>query len=300
MKPIETLIRYLLTIDRLRGASEGLPTRALLNYVNEEMEKRGFRQISIRTLQRDFNDIECQFGYKVKNDGQVYKMTSVSGYLPHRFDEMLLDFELLTALNSDANMQKYVLAEHHRPVGSKLMAPLIRAIRRAAFVDFDYILYRRSGERVHKEVAPYFLKESNRRWYLLAKDGEQLKSFGIDRIQNLQIHKAERFVRDDSIDVEGLFRDCYGIWNDPKDPVEEIELAYDALDGCFLKSVPLHHSQRVLVDTPEEFRISLRLRITNDFVMELLSRSRSLTVIKPQSLRERVKNVYEEALKRNQ
>ncbi|MBP3750816.1 MAG: WYL domain-containing protein, partial [Prevotella sp.] len=88
-------------------------------------------------------------------------------------------------------------------------------------------------------------------------------------------------------------------WNDPKMPIEDIELSYDALDGRFLKSVPLHHSQRILVDNDEEFRISLRLRITNDFVMELLSRSRSLTVIRPQSLRERVRKVYEEALKRN-
>ena len=81
--------------------------------------------------------------------------------------------------------------------------------------------------------------------------------------------------------------------------MEDIELRYDALDGKFLKSVPLHHSQRVLADTEEEFRIALRLRITNDFVMELLSRSRSLEVIRPQHLRERVRQVYEEALKRN-
>lgn len=99
--------------------------------------------------------------------------------------------------------------------------------------------------------------------------------------------------------VADLFRDCYGLWNDENIPVEYIELRYDALDGRFIKSSPIHHSQQVLVDTPDELRISLRLRITNDFVMELLSRSRSLEVIKPLHLRERVKQVYEEALKRN-
>ena len=101
------------------------------------------------------------------------------------------------------------------------------------------------------------------------------------------------------IDVTELFKDSYGIWNQADIPVEEIELSYDALDGSFLKSVPLHHSQEILVDTDEEFRIRLRLRITNDFVMALLSRSRSLTVIRPLHLRERVRKVYEEALKRN-
>ena len=55
-----------------------------------------------------------------------------------------------------------------------------------------------------------------------------------------------------------------------------------------------------MTDNADEFRIKVHLRITNDFVMELLSRSRSLEVISPPHLRERVRKVYEEALKRNE
>ncbi|MBQ9237595.1 MAG: WYL domain-containing protein [Prevotella sp.] len=298
MKPIETLIRNLLTIDRLQRSSKPIPTQELLNYVNDELEKRAFRIVTLRTLQRDFIDIELQFGYKVKNNGYGYSIERAPGYMAHRFDEMLLDFDLLTAINSDSHLQQYILAEHHRPVGSKQMYPLMRAIRESRMIEFNYVLYRKDCAVIHKQVAPHFLKESNQRWYLLAKEDDTLKSFGIDRINDLQV-LPNQFVRDESIDVEKLFRDSYGIWNDPKMPIEDIELRYDTLDGSFLKSVPLHHSQHILVDNDEEFRISLRLRITNDFVMELLSRSRSLTVIRPQSLRERIIKVYEEALKRN-
>ena len=126
-----------------------------------------------------------------------------------------------------------------------------------------------------------------------------MKTFGNDRIRNLPILDNEHYNRDAMIDIHSLFRDCYGIWDQTDIPVEDIELRYDALDGKFLKSVPLHHSQQVLADTPDEFRIALRLRITNDFVMELLSRSRSLEVIRPLHLRERVRQIYEDALKRN-
>ena len=49
----------------------------------------------------------------------------------------------------------------------------------------------------------------------------------------------------------------------------------------------------------KEFRIKLHLRITNDFVMALLSKKPLMTVIKPLHLREQVKAIYEEALKRN-
>lgn len=298
MKPVESLIRYMLTIDRLERSKRTVPTQELLNYVNDELEKRAFRHVTLRTLQRDFIDIDLQFGYKIKNNGYGYTIEQSSGYLKHRFDVMLLDFDLLSSINSNAQLQRYVLAEHHRPIGSQLMFPLITAIRESCVIEFDYVLYRRDCEIIHKQVEPYFLKESNQRWYLLAEEDGLLKSFGIDRIRDLQ-YIDRKFVRDESIDVDALFRDCYGIWNDPQMPIEDIELCYDALDGRFIKSVPLHHSQRILVDNDNEFRISLRLRITNDFVMELLSRSRSLTVIHPQSLRERIRKVYEEALKRN-
>ena len=177
--------------------------------------------------------------------------------------------------------------------------PLVKAIRDLHPVEFSYVNYRDGGSEKHFAVLPHYLKESNRRWYLLAYDGAVMKTFGIDRIRNLEVIADKTFKRNTDIDVSELFRDCYGLWNDPSMPVEDIELRYDALDGRFVKSDPIHHSQRIIADTPDELRISLHLRITNDFVMELLSRSRSLEVIKPQHLRERVRRVYEEALKRN-
>ena len=109
----------------------------------------------------------------------------------------------------------------------------------------------------------------------------------------------ETFARRNIINVAELFSECYGIWNDEQIPIEDIELSYSPLDGRVLKSLPLHRSQHILIDDDKEFRIALRLRITNDFVMALLSRSTSLTVIKPESLRNRVRDIYREALRRN-
>ena len=63
--------------------------------------------------------------------------------------------------------------------------------------------------------------------------------------------------------------------------------------------LPLHHTQRVLVDDGKVFKISVHVKITNDFVMALLSRSRSLEVIAPMHLRKRMMDVYREALVRN-
>ena len=78
---------------------------------------------------------------------------------------------------------------------------------------------------------PHYLKESNQRWYLLGYEGGILKNFGVDRIRNLEILSDETFQRSMNIDVEELFRDCYGIWNDPKSELCEAE--YDILLALF-------------------------------------------------------------------
>ena len=300
-KRLEGLQRWLIIINKLKESRTGVPTKELLDYVSRRMEERGFGAMNLRTLQRDFNDIESVFGIKITFDKKHYGygIAAQDEHEWNRYEQLLLNFDLLNALAGDDTLASYVLPEHHRPLHSEWLTPLIAAIKRSHPVTFDYLLVRQDDKLEAKKVNPLFLKESNQRWYLLAYEGDTLKTFGIDRIRDLQIVDNECFKRDISIDIHSLFRDCYGIWDQSDIPVEDIELRYDALDGKFLRSVPLHHSQQVLADTPDEFRIALRLRITNDFVMELLSRSRSLEVIRPLHLRERVRQIYEDALKRN-
>lgn len=298
----EGLQRLLVIINKLKGKKRYIPARELKRYIAEAMEMRGYSGKSGRTLERDIDDIQSLFGitiaYAKREQGYYIKEEDES--IPERYGQLLQNFDLLNALEGDTNLRTYVLAEHHRPLPSECLPMLISAIKHTHPVVFRYTLVRQGDKVEEKKVLPHYLKESNQRWYLLAYDEGLLKTFGVDRIRDLRICASETFKRNMDINVDELFRDCYGIWNQPDIPVEDVELKYDALDGKFLKSVPLHHSQQVLTDNADEFRIKVRLRITNDFVMELLSRSRSLEVIRPQHLRERVRKVYEEALKRNE
>lgn len=157
----------------------------------------------------------------------------------------------------------------------------------------------KENKLISKIVNPHFLKESLGLWYLIAiDDNGNLRNYAVDRISNLEI-LSSRFKRDESLNPNNMFKNSYGIWDDENIPVEEVELSYSPLDGYFLKATPLHSSQEILVDNQEEFRIKLRIRITNDFVMALLARSNSLTVISPLSLRERINGIYQQALNRN-
>ena len=247
------LIRYILIIHRLSGHKKYVPADELISFLNLQMELRGYEVgISQRTLQRDMKEICQMFEIEIKNcRGYGYYIADKTEETDIRYQELLLNFDLLTSMNQGSQSIGFIIPEHHRPKGSDNIPVFISAIKEHRVVEFDYTLVRKGDKVISKKVKPHFLKESLGLWYLLALDEhDALRSYGIDRMQNIHITDTT-FKQDESIDNDS------------------------------------------------EFRISLRLRITNDFVMALLSRSASLTVIKPLSLRARIRDIYKDAIERN-
>ena len=78
---------------------------------------------------------------------------------------------------------------------------------------------------------------------------------------------------------------------------EEVILSFTPDQGKYIKSLPLHHSQQLLADNEQEVLIKLKLAVTLDFVMELLSHGADVKVIQPQSLIDEIKGTYRKALK---
>ena len=296
------LIRYIRIINKLSGRQKYVSVDELISYLKLQMNLRGYDEgMTVRTLQRDIRDIEEMFKVEIKNfRGYGYYITSKDDDADIRYKELLLNFDLLTSVSEDSNSEGYVIPEHHRPKGSDQIPTLIKAIKENSVIIFNYTLVRKDNKKIKKIVKPYFLKESLGLWYLIALDEkDKVKSYGIDRINDLKITN-NIFKKDENINPNEFYKHSYGIWDDPDLPIEVVELSYDKLDGCFLKATPLHSTQQILIDTKDEFHIRLNIKITNDFVMALLARTRSLTVIKPESLKEKIRNLYIEALKRNQ
>lgn len=299
---MDKLIRYFLIIRKLSGLTKYVPKEELLGYLVHEMSYRGYGgdELSQRTLQRDFKGMKKLFGVDVKHRKDFgYYIASINNDELFRYDEILIKFDILTSLNKENRAFGYILPEHHRPKGSENLPLLIKALKEDAEISFTYTNIRRDNEKREHTVSPYFLKESLGLWYLVALNAQgELRIFGVDRISDLDF-TGQTFKRNPEIDADSLFKDCFGIWDQSDKPVEEIILSYSPLDGRFLKNNPLHSSQKILIDNGSEFRISLNLKITKDFVMALLSRSKSLTVISPKHLRDEIKKIYQDALIRN-
>ena len=300
-KKMGRLIRYILIINRLSGLQKFVPGEEMIYYLIRQIAMRGYDVgITLRTLQRDIKDIEEMFGVEIKNRrGYGYYIAEADEDRDIRYKDLLMNFDLLTSISDDSQSAGYIIPEHQRPKGSDQIPALIKAIKESSVIEFTYTLVRQDNKKIFKTVKPYFLKESLGLWYLVCLDEkDELRTFGIDRISDLEI-TGRGFKRDGALESKNLFRHSYGIWDDPAKPIEEVELSYSPLDGSFLKTTPLHSSQEILLDNELEFRIRLKIRITNDFIMALLSRSKSLKVIKPESLKHEIKCIYEKALARN-
>ncbi len=298
----ETIRRQMLLVNKLKRAGIPLSADEIFDY----LEKEGSihfsypvgRKARMKQLQRDISDIAELFGIVIERIGKSsYKITSTVRSIVD-YERLFADFDVLTALNSDSYINRYVIPERSRNRGTQYLYDILIAIKKKTIIEFDYVNYRAGCSERHHKIAPHYLKEDQGLWYVIGIENGKSLLFALDRIKNFVV-TDEGFQCDETLDIEDRFKDCYGVWADPEKPVEEIELRYDALDGSFLKARPLHPSQKVIVDNSEEFRITVNLKITNDFVMALLSRSRSMEVIRPLHLRERIRDTLSAALARN-
>lgn len=302
MAKINQIRRLIIIVNKLSGYNRYIQAEELVDYVERTIRTRysDTAGCTLRTLQRDFQTIEELFHIIIRHDKLKGYHIAEHSEKAEDYASLLLNFELLNAIDADSVIQQYVLPEHRRVNSTSNISDLLHAIREHHPITFDYTLVRHGYTTIHKRLKPHFLKESQQRWYLIGYDEtDTLKTFGLDRISLLRVIDRERFSRNDSIDIPALFRESFGIWNNPKDPIEEVVLKYDSLDGAFVKSLPLHTTQEVLEDTPTGITIRLQVRITNDFVMALLARSRSVEVVKPLLLRQRIYEIYRQALERN-
>jgi predicted DNA-binding transcriptional regulator YafY len=296
----QVLLRNILIVNKIKndpyiGLSE------LVDYIDKAMTIRSIENtgLSRRTILRDIQNIQTDLGifiqYSRHRQGYFIEDCSIRSDV----EQFLDSFDVFTALNMDAGVPNFVFAEKHRPRGTQHLFPLIQAIKNVRQIRFSYEKFQ--GEDFsERHLEPYALKEVRGRWYVVGCTAGQkaLKSYGLDRISHLEI-TDRNFKKDTSVDITEKFKHSYGIYSSDEYPVEEVILSFDAEDGRYLKSLPLHPTQEIIKDDEDEFVIRLHIRITEDFIMEIMSRSWSLKVMQPTSLQKRICGIYQSALERH-
>lgn len=296
MSKRESVARYNLIINKLRKHPASFVEIA--DYLAFESEIQGSNfLISKRTFQRDREDIQSLYNIDI-----AYDFTKKVYYID--FDgqtdankRILEAFDTFNALSITDRLSDYIHFEKRKSQGTENLYGLLHAIKNHFQIKFTYSKFY-SDEKAEREVRPYALKEFKNRWYVLASDlmDSEIKNFALDRITKLAI-SHRRFEPPADFDVNEYYKYSFGIISPNDRKPTDVVLSFNSFQGKYIKSLPLHESQQILIDNEEELRIRLTLYITHDFFMELLSLGNNVKVLQPASLANELKSTFESALK---
>lgn len=170
------------------------------------------------------------------------------------------------------------------PSAREHLSTVMDALKNLSPLRIDYHPYTRSNPTRGIVIEPYFLKIFRQRWYLTGRvvAENRIKTYALDRINALAI-LPEKFQPDPTFDAEAYSRDSFGIIFSLGE-VKDVVIRTDSRQAKYFRALPLHHSQKEMIH--DEFsNFAYHLRITDDFVAELLSYGPKITVIAPPELR---------------
>ena len=146
---------------------------------------------------------------------------------------------------------------------------------------------------------PLLLKEFNNRWFLIGKRNanQPIVNLALDRIVSLDFDFNRDFV-DIPFDPEEYYKNVIGVTVNTGLQPRVIQLRIDAKNAPYVITKPLHATQRLL-QTNEDGSIIINLFLIENYELErvLLGFGDSLEVIKPERLRNRMKQILERSVK---
>ena len=212
---------------------------------------------------------------------------------------LLHSFAINNRLLSGLSLRKRVQFERV-PGGIEHLEPLMEALEKNLEIEIQYRRYYGTDDIKHYRCKPLALKLFKQRWYLIAlNEKEEIRCYALDRIDTLSLTEAT-FKAPEDFDLQKYFQDAFGIYVEPELKAEEILVKADKDQSNFLKGLPLHHSQRIIEETDGYTIFSWRLKPSYDFIQQLLTMNAHIEVLEPISLREKMKGLLEEILKKYQ
>ena len=180
--------------------------------------------------------------------------------------------------------------------GVELIKDLVLAVRQRRIITFTYKRFEEDVEK-NRRLKPLLIKEDQELWYVigLLDHRDHPITFAIDRISNLAV--TEETFEGQDFNPDEYFKYSFGI-TVPAEPPVDIILSFTKQQGNYIKTVPIHQSQSIVLDNEDELRISVRIKPSYEFYAKILSYGADVTVISPQEIADTMKTLISDALKK--
>lgn len=322
------IMRYKILDSLLSNRNRYYSISELLKKVNDALELDGMEPVSRRCIEKDLNTLECA-PYEAAIERVWYYRKKCIRYAEEGFsifvkklsdDEENLLSEVLNTIGQfdgidnfewlDGLKKRLNIKEHRRIIefdsnpylsGRKLIGSLFTAISNKQVIALKYHPFKKP-EINEVVVYPYLLKEYNKRWFLIAgvKDGT-IRNFALDRIDDFKPMPHIDYIEPDE-DFESRFDDIVGVTLFKDKPTEDILLWVNEEGYQYVKTKPLHGSQRD-VKGEEDKAVRerypalqggrfFRLQCILNYELEqlLMSKMNQLVVLEPATLKDSLIN----------
>ena len=252
--------------------SEGLeiPKRTFHTWINEAEELFG-----LSILCEHFGD----FRYYIEFPEEI-KKGGLRNWLLHTISTSNL-------LMENRQLKDRILLEEV-PSVKDFLSPILAAMKTDTTLRVTYQSFWHDESSTF-ELEPYCVKLFKQRWYLVGHSPryKQVRVYALDRILDLETTE-KKFKMPKKFNPAAFFEDFYGVIAHEHAEVETVRLKVSADQSNYLRSLPLHHSQKELVRSGDYSIFELRLCPEFDFQQEILSQTPAIEVLEPQWLREEI------------
>lgn len=252
-----------------------------------------------RSVQRDIKRLIDDFDIPIERKGRSYLLApeqSSKVKVAVRFFELVLSSGdgLLSIADVKSGTQHFLPGTE--PLKNlNYISPILSAITHKKCISFVHRKFDGSLARTFI-LSPYKLKEYLGRWYVYGKLKGKPKNcfFGIDRISGLAFDETKYEATNQ---LDDPCHNVIGVMIPSETKPDTIVLRYTKERGNYIKTLPLHHSQKILEETDEHTTVEITVVPNCDLIDRILKDGPNVFVVQPQSLASEVRELLEKAVK---
>ena len=310
----QVLLRYQVLNRCFRNRYREFTIDDLVDECNKALRRADKPDVSKRTIQNDINILEADYGIilneKLKrgrqrlyrycdtdfslplfriNDVERHKLQDAIHILENFEGEPMYDWARTMLMQIEGGLfdgeSTLVVSFQSNPdlKGLNLFENLLQAIIKKRVLKIEYAPFGKSP--YSEKIYPYYLKQFNNRWYLIAQavGYESLAHYALDRIEHFE--EISLKYKDSNVDFEEYFDDIVGVTVPENTEPVDVFLRVNNKRFNFIKTKPLHLSQRIVSKDDEHTTISINVKINKELIALILSFDSDIEVVSPTFLR---------------
>lgn len=223
--------------------------------------------------------IDCQ-----KSGGYLYYIANPEDIEENKLKKWMLEtFAAGNLIGENLSLKDRILVDGI-PSGRDHLMTLLEAMKENRVVNITYRPFKKSCGHTFT-IEPYCVRLFENRWYVLANNKSNgVRIYALDRLEAIDV-TDETFRLPGNFNADNFFSTSYGVVIGYDIKPQRIVIRANEDHKYYLKSLPLHHSQRLIADYGDFADFELYLSPTYDFVMKLLQVGAMVEVISPEALR---------------